>query len=61
MGMSVVGLGLFGLGIVLGIFYLLMPDLAEVTRASVINGFAFGGFFCCALRSCRRRDLYQSC
>ena len=42
MGMSVVGLGLLGLGIVLGIFYLLMPDLAEVTRASVINGFALG-------------------
>ena len=33
---------LLGLGIVLGIFYLLMPDLAEVTRASVINGFALG-------------------
>ena len=42
MGMSVVGLGLLGLGIVLGIFYLLMPDLAEVTRASIINGYALG-------------------
>ncbi len=42
MGMSVVGLGLLGLGIVLGIFYLVMPDMAETTRASVVNGFALG-------------------
>ncbi|MBR5328768.1 MAG: sodium-translocating pyrophosphatase [Firmicutes bacterium] len=42
MGLCVVGLGLVGLGITLVIFYLFMPDMAEVTRASVINGFALG-------------------
>ncbi len=42
MGMSVVGLGLLGLGVVLFIFYIIFPDMPEVTRASVINGFALG-------------------
>ncbi|HMM06986.1 MAG TPA: sodium-translocating pyrophosphatase [Clostridiales bacterium] len=42
MGLCVVGLGLVGIGITLMIFYILMPDMSEVTRASVVNGFALG-------------------
>ncbi len=42
MGLCVVGLGLVGLGITFLIFYVLVPDMSEVTRASVINGFALG-------------------
>lgn len=42
MGLCVVGLGLVGLGITFVIFYLAMPEMSEVTRASVINGFALG-------------------
>ncbi len=42
MGLCVVGLGLVGLGITFFIFYILFPDMPEVTRASVINGFALG-------------------
>lgn len=42
MGLCVVGLGLIGVGLTLLIFYIFTPEMNEVVRASVINGFALG-------------------